>query len=133
MLREKWYERGGPQEYDGVLFRRGLAPSTQAKKKGEPVEETYEVFQLGMSLDDIAKLFRLWSSTIASRMKRLVRDGRDIDMARLVDPRKRTRIEEFFLSVKAWEPILLWNISKRTVNYEEARLVRAYLLSNHKE
>jgi ATP-dependent DNA helicase RecQ len=104
---------------------------SQAKKKGETVEETYEYFKQGMSLDDIAKLRRLSPSTIASHLERLVRDGRDIDLDRLVDPGKHIKIKEFFLSAKAWELNPVVEHFNGTVNYEEARLVRACLLRNH--
>jgi ATP-dependent DNA helicase RecQ len=104
---------------------------TQKKKKGETVEETYEFFKGGMSLEDIAKLRSLAPSTIASHMERLILDGRDIDMDRLVDPGKRLKIEEFFLSIEEWNlnPVVEHFIG--TVSYEEARLVRAHLHRNH--
>ena len=107
------------------------AALTQKKKKGETVEETYEFFKGGMSLEDIAKLRSLAPSTIASHMERLILDGRDIDMDRLVDPGKRLKIEEFFLSTEGWglNPVVEHFIG--TVSYEEARLVRAHLHRNH--
>jgi len=109
----------------------GHAVLTQKKKKGETVEETYEFFKGGMSLEDIAKLRSLAPSTIASHMERLILDGRDIDMDRLVDPGKRLKIEEFFLSTEGWglNPVVEHFIG--TVSYEEARLVRAHLHRNH--
>jgi ATP-dependent DNA helicase RecQ len=109
----------------------GRAVLTQKKKKGETVEETYEFFKGGMSLEDIAKLRSLAPSTIASHMERLILDGRDIDMDRLVDPGKRLKIEEFFLSTEGWglNPVVEHFIG--TVSYEEARLVRAHLHRNH--
>jgi ATP-dependent DNA helicase RecQ len=110
----------------------GRAVLTQKKKKGETVEETYEFFKGGMSLEDIAKLRSLAPSTIASHMERLILDGCNIDMDRLVDPGKRLKIEEFFLSIEGWNlnPVVEHFIG--TVSYEEARLVRAHLHRNHK-
>ena len=110
----------------------GSPPTAQTKKKGETVEETYAFFKHGMSLDDIAKLRRLSPSTIASHMERLIRDGRDIDLDRIVAPEKRIRIEEYFLSARAWELNPVVEHFNGTVKYEEARLVRACLLRNHK-
>jgi len=104
---------------------------TQKKKKGETVEETYEFFKGGMSLDDIAKLRSLAPSTIASHMERLILDGRDIDMDRLVGPGKRLKIEEFFLSIEGWGLNPVVEHFNGTVSYEEARLARAHLLRNH--
>jgi ATP-dependent DNA helicase RecQ len=109
----------------------GRAVLTQKKKKGETVEETYEFFKGGMSLEDIAKLRNFAPSTIASHMERLILDGRDIDMDRLVDPGKRLKIEEFFLSVEGWNLNPVVEHFNGTVSYEEARLVRAHLRRNH--
>ena len=110
----------------------GRAVHTQKKKKGETIEETYVFFKGGMSLDDIAKLRSLAPSTIASHMERLILDGRDIDMDRLVNPGKRLKIEEFFLSTEGWSLNPVVEHFNGTVNHEEARLVRAHLQRNHK-
>lgn len=104
---------------------------TQKKKKGETIEETYVFFKGGMSLDDIAKLRSLAPSTIASHMERLILDGHDIDMDRLVDPGKRLKIEEFFLSIEGWGLNPVVEHFNGTVSHEEARLVRAHLMRNH--
>jgi uncharacterized protein YpbB len=55
----------------------GSAHTTQAKKKGETVEETFAFFKHGMSFDEIEKLRNLSPSTIASHMERLVQASRD--------------------------------------------------------
>jgi ATP-dependent DNA helicase RecQ len=104
---------------------------TQKKKKGETVEETYGFFNGGMSIEDIAKLRSLAPSTIASHMERLILEGRDIDMDRLVDPQRRLKIEEFFLSIEGWNLNPVVERFNGTVSYEEARLVRAHLRRNH--
>jgi ATP-dependent DNA helicase RecQ len=107
------------------------AALTQKKKKGETVEETYEFFKGGMSIEDIAKLRSLAPSTIASHMERLILEGRDIDMDRLVDPERRLKIEEFFLSIEGSNLNPVVEHFMGTVSYEEARLVRAHLHRNH--
>ena len=93
---------------------------------------TYELFKGGMSLDDIAKLRGLTPLTIASHMELLVMDGHDIDTDRLVDPAKRLKIEECFLSGfisnRIWDLNPVVEYFKGEVSYEEARLVRALLL-----
>jgi len=109
----------------------GRAVLTQKKKKGETVEETYMFFKGGMSLDDIAKLRSLAPSTIVSHLERLILDGRDIDMDRLVDPGKRLKIEEFFQSIEGWGLNPVVEHFTGMVSHEEARLVRAHLLRNH--
>jgi ATP-dependent DNA helicase RecQ len=112
----------------------GRVGDTQKRKKGETIEETYELFKGGMSLDDIAKLRGLTPSTIASHLERLVMDGRDIDMDRIVDSAKRLKIEECFLSSflssREWDLNPVVEHFNGAVNHEEARLVRALLLRN---
>lgn len=107
---------------------RPSAGRSKAKKKGETVEETYEFFKRGMSLGDIAKLRNLAPTTISSHLERLICDGRDIDIDRLVDPAKKKEIEKVFLSLGqgALNPVI--EHFNGAVSYEEARLVRAWLL-----
>ncbi len=124
-------ENPGISILGGESVGSGRAVLTQKKKKGETVEETYMFFKGGMSLEDIAKLRNLAPSTIASHMERLILDGRDIDMDRLVDPEKRLKIEEFFLSIEGWNLNPVVEHFNGTVSYEEARLVRAHLRRNH--
>lgn len=124
-------ENPGISILGGESVDSGREVHTQKKKKGETVEETYVFFKGGMSLDDIAKLRSLAPSTIASHMERLILDGRDIDMDRLVDPGKRLKIEEFFLSIEGWGLNPVVEHFNGTVSHEEARLVRAHLLRNH--
>lgn len=109
-----------------------LAGPVHKRKKGETVEETYAFFQGGMSPDDIAKLRNLAPSTIASHLERLIMEGRDIDMDRLVESAKRMDIEEYYLSVKGLDLNSVVEHFNGTVSFEEARLVRANLLRNRK-
>ncbi len=98
------------------------------KKKGETVEETYESFKKGLSIEDIAKLRNLAPSTIASHLERLIRDNYDIDIDRLVEPAKRQKIGELFLSLRQWGLNPVVERFAGEVSYEEARIVRAWLL-----
>jgi ATP-dependent DNA helicase RecQ len=100
----------------------------KTKKKGETVEETYEFFKRGMSLEDIVKLRNLAPSTIASHLERLIREGREIDIDRLVGPAKRKEVEELFLSTGQWTLNPVIEHFNGTVSYEEARIVRAWML-----
>jgi ATP-dependent DNA helicase RecQ len=101
---------------------------SKLKKKGETIEETYEFFQRGMSLEEIAQQRNLAPSTISQHLERLIQEGRDIDIDRLVDPAKRKEIEEFFLSLGQWALGPVIEHFNGAVSYEEARLVRALLL-----
>ncbi|MGD1075632.1 MAG: DNA helicase RecQ [Thermodesulfovibrionales bacterium] len=102
------------------------------KKKGETIEETYALFQRGISPEDIAKHRNLSLSTVSSHLERLVRDGRDIDIDRLVGPAKRKEIEECFLSLGQWVLTPVIEHFNGAVSYEDASLVRAWLLRNNK-
>lgn len=104
------------------------AETKQKKKKGETVEETYAFFRGGMSLDDVAKLRGLSPSTIASHIERLIRDGCELDLDRLVDPSKRGLIEDFFRMKNDWSLNEAVEHFSGTVSFEEARITRAYLL-----
>ena len=108
------------------------AESPAKKKKGETVEETFEYFHKGMSLDDIAKLRNLSPSTIASHMEKLIMEGRDIEIDRLVDPRKRRLIEEFLRANKGSALNPLVEHFSGMITYEDARLVRAGLMRKRK-
>ena len=99
----------------------------QNRKKGKSLEATLELFKKGGSLEGIAEERGLAASTIAGHLEELIRREDDIDIDRLVDPAKREKISEFFLSKKEWllNPVI--EDFKGVVSYEEARLVRAFL------
>ncbi len=103
------------------------------KKKGETVEKTYELYREGLSLEDISKQRNLAPSTIAVHLERLIQNGYDIDIRRFVDTLKRQKIEELFLKLRQWTLSPVIENSNGTVSYEEARLVRAYLLSRGRD
>jgi len=120
----------------GIRDREGQTTDTmysditgpEKKKKGATVDETYELFKRGMSLEDIAKFRKLSPSTISSHFEQLIRHGNDIDMDRLVSPVKRKNIEKLFLSLGQWSLNPVVEHFNGVVSYEEARLVRALLL-----
>ena len=94
------------------------------------VEETYRLFQKGLSLEQIAGQRGLAPSTIASHMEKLIQAGRDIDIDRLIAPAKRRGIEEMFSTIKerGLKPVVEAGNGK--ISYEEARIARACLFSN---
>jgi ATP-dependent DNA helicase RecQ len=118
-------------EKENLSFR--PAEPAHKRKKGETVQETYALFQGGMSPDDISKLRGLTPSTIASHLERLIMEDRDIDMDRLVEPARRMEIEKYYLSKKGQDLSSVVEHFKGTVSFEEARLVRANLLRNRQE
>ena len=101
--------------------------TSQQKTKVETLEKTYELFNKGLSINEIAKARNLATSTITGHLENLIRDGRNIEIDRLVDPAKRNTIEELFLTLKTWNTGPVVEHSKGSVSYDEAKLVRAYV------
>lgn len=101
----------------------------QKKKTGQTIEETHTLFKKGLSIEDIAKSRDLAPSTITGHIERLIRNGESIDIDRLIDPIKRDKIEKLFLTLKQWNLTPVVEHSNNTVSYEEARLVRTFLLN----
>jgi len=88
-------ENPGIQVPDNEYPALPVNPS-QKKTKGETVEKTYELFREGLSLEGIAETRNLSISTITGHLEQLIRDGRDIDIDRIVDPEKRNAVEKLF-------------------------------------
>ncbi|GAX62119.1 ATP-dependent DNA helicase [Candidatus Scalindua japonica] len=99
----------------------------QQKVKESTIEKTYEFFNEGLSVKEIAKARNLASSTITGHLESLIRDGRVAEIDRLIDPAKRNTIEEMFFALKTWNTGPIVEYSKGTVSYDDARLVRAYI------
>ena len=99
----------------------------QQKTKGGTIEKTYELFNEGLSIKEIAKARNLATSPITVHLESLIRDGRDIEIDRLFDPAQRNIIEEMFLTLKTWHTAPIVEHSKGTVSYDDAKLVRAYV------
>lgn len=105
----------------------GMASTSPQKAKVGTIEKTYELFNKGLSIKEIAKERNLAVSTITGHLENLIRDGRDIEIDRLVDPAKRNTIEELFLTLKTWNTGPVVEHSKGSVSYDEAKIVRAYV------
>ena len=99
----------------------------QQKAKGGTIEKTYDLSKEGLSIKEIAKSRNLATSTITGHLESLIKDGRDIEIDRLIDPAKRNTIEEMFVALKTWNTGPIVEHSKGTVSYDEAKLVRAYV------
>jgi len=113
--------KGGEGGFSGVAAR------PRDKKTGETVEETYRLLTKGLSMEEVARQRKLAQSTIASHVEKLILEGRDIDIDNLIEPGKRRRIEEMFLTSKQRGLGAVIDQGDNTVNYEEARLVRAWM------
>ncbi len=99
----------------------------QQKTKASTIEKTYEFFNEGLSIKEIARTRNLATSTITGHLENLIRDGRVAEIDRLIDPAKRNTIEEMFLTLKTWHTGPIVEHSKGTVSYDDAKLVRAYV------
>ncbi|MEK7279989.1 MAG: RecQ family ATP-dependent DNA helicase, partial [Nitrospirota bacterium] len=62
------------------------ASPPREKNRGETVEETYQLFKKGLSLEEIAKHRNLAMSTIAGHIEKLLQEGREIDIDSLIEP-----------------------------------------------
>ena len=98
---------------------------TQKKTKGKTFEKTYDLFREGFSVEDIVKERNLTMSTITGHLEQLTRDGRDINIDRLVDPAKRGAIERLFMTLQTWSLSPVVEHFNGTVSFGEAKLVRA--------
>jgi ATP-dependent DNA helicase RecQ len=114
----------------GQSVQRGERPGD--RKKGESLEKTFALYQKGLSLGEIAKQRNLARSTIAVHLEHLIRTGYDIDIDRFVKPLKRMELERLFREVGQWAlaPVVERSDS---AGYEDARLVRAYLLRKNQD
>ena len=99
----------------------------EKKPKGETLEKTYELFKNGFSLEHIAKERNLAITTIAVHLEQLIRTGRDIDIARLVDPAKQDKIKKTFLTLQTWSLNPVVEHFNGAIGYDEAKFIRAYL------
>ncbi|HEY8460731.1 MAG TPA: RecQ family ATP-dependent DNA helicase [Blastocatellia bacterium] len=59
----------------------------------ETHERTYALFRQGLRIDEIAEKRNLKTSTIETHLAALIEEGREIDLARLVDEKDRALIE----------------------------------------
>ncbi len=70
-----------------------------SKKKKEPKPETkklsFELFQLGKTVEQIAKERGLVETTIASHLAHYIKEG-EIDVLQLLSKEKLDKIEEYF-------------------------------------
>ena len=105
----------------------GSSASPGSREKGKSVENTYELFKNGMSIEDISQRRGLAPSTIASHLGQAIRAGLDLDIDRLVNPAKQEEIGAVFLRLGKWELKPIIEHFGGAVSYEEAGLVRAWL------
>ncbi len=114
-------EKGGEGGFQVEARRR------KDKKTGETVEETYRLLEKGLFMEEIARQRNLTQSTIASHIEKLILEGREIDIDKIIEPKKRRMIEELFFTTKHWNLGPVVEHFNESVTYEEARIVRAWM------
>jgi ATP-dependent DNA helicase RecQ len=97
------------------------------KTKSDTMEKTYDLFKKGYTLESIVKERGLAITTISGHLEELIRDGRDIDINRLVAPVTQEKIKEIFMSLGTWQLNPVIEHFNGTVSYDEAKFVRAFL------
>jgi ATP-dependent DNA helicase RecQ len=101
-------------------------------EKGGTIEKTYDMFKEGLSIKQIAETRNLATSTITGHLESLIKNGRDIEIDRLIDPAKRNTIKEIFVALKTWNTVPIVEHSKGTVSGDDEKLVRAWGLCSTK-
>ncbi|MBC8754578.1 DNA helicase RecQ [Kordia sp. YSTF-M3] len=57
----------------------------KSKRKGDTTKKTYELYQQGLSISEIAKERKLAETTIFSHISKLFAEGKDIDLTQFID------------------------------------------------
>jgi len=57
----------------------------KSKRKGDTTKKTYELYQQGLSIPEIARERKLAETTIFSHISKLYADGKDIDLTQFID------------------------------------------------
>ncbi len=97
------------------------------KEKGKTVQKTLDLFLKGLSIGQIAKIRGLAASTVAGHLEQVIREGKDIDISRLVSHEKQKAIKASFEALGTWKLTPVVEHLNGSVNYEEARFIRALL------
>lgn len=100
-----------------------------SETKSSTVQETLELYNQGLTLQEIAEKRSLSINTIASHVEKLILAGENIDISSFVPEEQQAMITEVMLDVG---PEFLRPIKEQlgdVFSYEQIRLVRAQMLS----
>ncbi len=118
-------------ENPGINVERKMADvarhSPVSDKKGQSARNSYELFQKGLSIDDISKQRGLEATTVASHLAQAIREGHDFDIGRIMEPARRKEIEAVFLRLGEWKLKPVVEHFGGAAGYTEVGLVRAWL------
>ncbi|MGL2985983.1 DNA helicase RecQ [Flavobacterium sp. RSSA_27] len=102
--------------------------TTKTKKESNTYKETLELFQTGLSVEEIATKRTLGVSTIASHLAKLYLDGHSIDLSSYISLEEITKIREaksILENPNALKPY--FNYFEDQVPYEKIRLALAII------
>jgi ATP-dependent DNA helicase RecQ len=106
------------------------APRQTKSSAGATLGITWQLVKEGLDRSQIAERRGLTTGTISTHIERLILDGRDVELDRQVEPAKRLEIERLFKRLGTDSLREIVEASEGTVEYGEARIVRAVIQIN---
>ncbi len=124
----------------GVTEKLDLSIESKKGKKIATHLETYEFLKVGKTLDDIANLRNLKSSTIFSHLEKLLEEGKTLDISpyRPTDEERLSQIHKGFVMIGSTSLTTvreyLADIHDEEFDYDELRIARLFLSdSDHRK
>ncbi|MCZ8228553.1 DNA helicase RecQ [Flavobacterium sp.] len=98
------------------------------KKESNTYKETLDLFQTGLSVDEIATKRNLGISTIASHLAKLYIDGHPIDLSSYINPEEIAKINEAKIKLEAPNALKpYFEYFEEQVPYEKIRMALAII------
>jgi ATP-dependent DNA helicase RecQ len=123
-----------------------LSENPEAEEMGEPtaeppktrpsrsrkvptIEETWDLVRQGLAIEQIASERGLTEGTVAGHVERLILEGREIDIERLIPNEVRNHLEDLIRMSGSGGLREIIEKASIPVSYEQARMVRAWVRS----
>ena len=105
-----------------------ISPVTSAARP-EPrtVETTWDLVRQGFSLEEMAVRRKLTPQTIRSHLEALILAGREVDLDRLVEPKKQAYLTELFAGRPTARLREIMEASDGSLTWDEIALMKAWL------
>ena len=105
-----------------------VSPVTSAARSGTgTVETTWDLVRQGFSLEEMARRRKLTPQTIRSHVEALILAGREVEIDRLVEPKKQAYLTELFAGRSAARLRDIMEASDGSVSWDEIALMKAWL------
>lgn len=101
------------------------SPTVKSRWMNETTKESLQLFRAGKSVDEIAAIRNLKSSTIFSHLEKAANAGEEIDLHRFVTPEKLQEIRAAFKKIGYGNLTGVFETLGKRFDYEVLRLVRA--------